>query len=144
MTRPAHNPKAPYRRRRRRQTGIAEVSPRDQFVGRLEALGADREIIEQTIAAWDDPSWTNRDQIVALDDNALRGEIEAIFAEHEFHTTDPDDVSEGGVPDGTVAEIVEWIGGDPGRAEAALSAERGREKPRAGVVSIAESIIGAG
>lgn len=33
-------------------------------------------------------------------------------------------------PDGTVAEVTEWVAGDPGRARAALAAEERRDNPR--------------
>lgn len=33
-------------------------------------------------------------------------------------------------PEGTVAEVTEWVGGDPARARAALAAEGQRDNPR--------------
>lgn len=141
--RPRHNPKAPFRR-----TGPAPKpgSVLEQFVDRLRLLGADDEILDGVRQAWGDPTWTNRDQIVGLNDAALRREIEAIFTEYEFHTTDPDgDLDEGGtgsVPDGTVAEVLGWVDGDPGRAAIARDAEQARDKPRAGVMTILASILG--
>lgn len=37
-------------------------------------------------------------------------------------------------PPGTVAEVAEWVGGDPVRAEAALAAEHRRDAPRTTLV----------
>lgn len=37
-------------------------------------------------------------------------------------------------PDGKVDEVLDWVGGDRARAEQALAAERGRDKPRGTLV----------
>lgn len=37
-------------------------------------------------------------------------------------------------PDGTVAEVTEWVGDDPARADAALGAEKRRDTPRTTLV----------
>lgn len=39
------------------------------------------------------------------------------------------------VEDGTVADVMAWVGGDPARARLALAAENAFEKPRAGLVA---------
>lgn len=38
-----------------------------------------------------------------------------------------------GVPDGNVSDVLDWVDGDADRARQALEAERGRERPRAGL-----------
>lgn len=47
------------------------------------------------------------------------------------------------VPDGNAAEIEDWVGDDPARAAAALAAENGRDKPRRGLVTFLERVVGA-
>jgi hypothetical protein len=41
----------------------------------------------------------------------------------------------------TVAEVLDWVDGDPERATGALEAERQREKPRKGVVDVLEELL---
>lgn len=48
----------------------------------------------------------------------------------------------GELPEGlTVEETLEWVSNDKGRAQAALDAENGRDKPRSGVVSHLERLL---
>ena len=143
---PRHNPKAPYRRR-----GAAKADQRvlDEFLDRLARLGADDEMTETLRTGWADMTDRDREVLVASSDETLRDEIEAIYSEHEFHTTAEEDVepveelSVDDVPTGKVAKILNWIGDDPVRARLALDAEEASGKPRAGVVRVAESVIGA-
>jgi hypothetical protein len=44
---------------------------------------------------------------------------------------DVGDLDGDGVPDGPIREVLEWVAGDPGRAELATAAEEGRDSPRA-------------
>lgn len=44
------------------------------------------------------------------------------------------------VPGSTAAEILEWVGDDPARAQAALDAEQAREKPRVTLVGKLEPL----
>lgn len=45
------------------------------------------------------------------------------------------------VPAGTVADVLEWVGGDYDRAARALHAEQQRSKPRHGVVDNLEELL---
>lgn len=49
--------------------------------------------------------------------------------------TDGADVDGDGVPDGSARQILDWVGEDPQRAAAAVTAEQGRDKPRAGLLA---------
>lgn len=42
--------------------------------------------------------------------------------------------------DGTVAEVLAWVGGDPDRARTALGIENGRDEPRSTLVGKLEKI----
>ena len=44
------------------------------------------------------------------------------------------------VPDGTVQTVLDWVGGDPGRARSALDKERGSADPRSTLIEQLESI----
>lgn len=52
------------------------------------------------------------------------------------------DVDGDGVPDGTAAQILEWVGDDPGRAERALAAESARDRPRTVLTAALEKLVG--
>lgn len=60
----------------------------------------------------------------------------------------PDDgkrVNEGqaaAVPDGTVEQVLEWVGDDLDRAIAACEVEQARPKPRAGLMAALEKVVG--
>lgn len=45
------------------------------------------------------------------------------------------------VPDGTIPDVLAWVDGDPGRAQAALTAEQQREKSRVTLVEQLEDIL---
>jgi hypothetical protein len=45
-----------------------------------------------------------------------------------------------GVPDGTAAEVLEWVGDDHDKAAQALEAEQAREKPRSTLVGALEKL----
>ena len=46
-----------------------------------------------------------------------------------------------GVPDGTTAEILQWVGDDKEKAQAALDKENADEKPRKGLTGELEEIL---
>ena len=46
------------------------------------------------------------------------------------------------VPDGTTAEILQWVGGDQDRARRALDKEQGDDRPRAGLTGELRKILG--
>jgi hypothetical protein len=52
------------------------------------------------------------------------------------------DLDGDGVPDGTAAEVLEWVADDPQRAGAALVAETARERPRSTLVAHLEKLTG--
>lgn len=53
------------------------------------------------------------------------------------------DVDGDGVPDGSAAQVLGWVGADPDRARRALAAEQAREKPRTGLVAALGKLIPA-
>jgi hypothetical protein len=63
---------------------------------------------------------------------------------------EPDPVAEGSaesgsgdqVPDGTIAEVLDWVGDDSDRAVAALEAEEARDQPRSTLVAALEKVVG--
>lgn len=55
---------------------------------------------------------------------------------------EPEPVLPPDVAAGTVAQVLEWAGRDPGRARLALTAERQRETPRSTLVASLEAIAG--
>lgn len=54
---------------------------------------------------------------------------------------DTPDVDGDGVPDGTAAQILDWVGTDTGRAAAALEAEQRREPPRVTLTTALAKIV---
>jgi len=44
-------------------------------------------------------------------------------------------------PDGTSAEVMEWVGDDPQKAQAALDKEQSHEKPRSGLSEDLQEVI---
>lgn len=46
------------------------------------------------------------------------------------------------VPDGTIAEVLDWVGDDSDRAVAALEAEEERDQSRTTLVAALEKVIG--
>lgn len=55
----------------------------------------------------------------------------------ELETDEPS-----GVPSGTIAEVLEWVGDDLGRAGVALTAEQASETPRSTLIASLADIIG--
>lgn len=45
------------------------------------------------------------------------------------------------VPDGTVAQVLEWVGYDPDRAKAALVSEHAKREPRKTLIDAVEGIV---
>lgn len=50
------------------------------------------------------------------------------------------DLDGDGVPDGTAAEVLAWVGDDPDKAGAALVAESARDKPRSTLIAALEKL----
>jgi hypothetical protein len=122
-----------------------EVRARDsveEFIGRLTGLGASLDMVDQVRAHWDDP-WDDepmsKEQLVRLSDDDLRALIEDVNTEYRTGTLTEDEQSgqdfraavvgyqndaENVVTSGTVDAVLEWVGDDLARAQAALTAEQ--------------------
>ncbi|PRY56444.1 hypothetical protein [Glycomyces artemisiae] len=61
----------------------------------------------------------------------------ATVAETEEAPTEAADA----VPDGNVSDVLDWVDGDAEKARQALDVERGRERPRAGLVKQLTQIV---
>ncbi|MEV0993426.1 hypothetical protein [Nonomuraea sp. NPDC050202] len=89
---------------------------------------------------WQDPEEPERDDATpdasALPDPAQREVLTAppAPAVPSLANPEPDDVHDE-VPDGTVDDVLGWVGDDPDRARAALEAEEARDKPRSTLVA---------
>jgi hypothetical protein len=55
---------------------------------------------------------------------------------------EPSDEPVGDVPDGTMADVLGWVGADPSRARAAITAEKARTDPRSSLLARLERIAG--
>lgn len=150
LPRKSYNPKAPHRR-----VATGDVtSPREAFAARLRILGAADDVVESVLDNWDDPEWTQRDAVVALPDDALRAELEAIEREyHEgTHTEEEDADRERTELEAAAAEILHesvpvvrsWLDADeqpPARAYAVEALEAQRSEPRKGVLDACAKVI---
>ncbi|SDN73687.1 hypothetical protein [Allokutzneria albata] len=47
------------------------------------------------------------------------------------------------VPEGSVAAVLEWVGDDATRAQAALEVEQAREQPRTSLLTALEKVVGS-
>lgn len=52
------------------------------------------------------------------------------------------ELTPGGLPDGTVDEVVAWVGNDQARAQLALDAEQAKDSPRKTAVAALEQVLG--
>ena len=152
LARPDHNPKAPWRTV---DVGAVE-SDRDSFLARLAQLGAADDVVESVRVNWDDPEWIERDQVVALPDDALRAELAAIEREyHEgTHTEEDDaaaelvafDAAASEILGENVAVVVAWVHDDqqpPKRAQTIEALESQRAKPRTTLLDACAAVITA-
>lgn len=147
-----HNPKSPWPRRT--QPAPQTQSARDVFAERLRQLGAPADLVEQTLASWNDPEWQDRDEIVGLSDVALAAEIAAIVREHHegTHTEEEDELARHRVLvaqateviQGVIHDVMEWVNEHPGkakaRAAAAAEAESEQERPRSTLLELLERV----
>lgn len=46
-----------------------------------------------------------------------------------------------GVPGGTIPDVLDWVGADPSRAQAALDAEEQRDRPRTSLLDTLQKIV---
>lgn len=86
---------------------------------RLRRLGADELVIDEVNRRW--AGLTDAEKIDAYRDvnNLTDDELRQQIAETQAEAVEA-------VPDGSVQEVLEWVGGDRGRATAALLAERAK------------------
>lgn len=156
----------PYQARGWPRVTLESRTPLEQFVGRLEQLGATEDEISAVVDTWDqfdpDPhapeAWTHaqRARVMALGDNELRAMIVDGRREYEYATTTQEDAdrraekasrqralteAEGRI-DGTVSAILAWVGDDRIRAQAVLAAERESGAPRKTLLTAMEGIVG--
>jgi len=150
-----HNPKAPWPRRT--PPAPQTQHPRDAFAERLRQLGAPPDLVDGTVASWDDPEWAERDEIVGLSDEALRAEIVAIVREHHegTHTEEEDELAHHRVLVAQAREVVgavihdvmEWVNEHPtqakARAAAAAEAEAEQANPRSTLLELLERVTRA-
>lgn len=129
----------PYKARRPRQQAHEVLSPGEQFARRLALLGAQPDEIQVVMSWWDqfDAEWTPevQQEWVESTDEELSNEIGRIRAEFQAATTTPDEVEQAvaaliadgepqrQVDEGTVPQVLEWVGDDLVRATAVLSLE---------------------
>lgn len=72
------------------------------------------------------------------------GAIEKMVAEIGPPVVNPTAAADEGdltVPEGTIAEVLEWVGDDPLRAAAALAFEQEQSSPRSTLISQLEAIV---
>jgi hypothetical protein len=150
-----HNPKAPWPRR---TSPVADVQdPKQAFADRVRRLGGADDVVQMVLDSWDDPDWTDRDQVVSLSDEALAAELAEIEREHYRHTHDEEEEAAeraaarlaalvAQAVDGTVDEALATLAehdNDPELAAAILAAEHLAEKPRKTLVEPLTEIIEA-
>lgn len=144
------NPKTPWPRTDRPGR---DVQPSvDAFARRLELLGAAPDVVEAFRVNWADPEWpaAERERLLGLSDASLLAELEAIEAEWRHGTLTEDDEAEQArlalevaaheVIAEAVPVVLEWVGGDPARAAAALTVESGRDRPRSTLIAALEAL----
>lgn len=126
------------------------------FLERLRQLGAAHDVVASVDENWDDPEWVERDQVVALADEALRAELDAIEREyHEgTHTEEEDaalarsavEAAADAIMDEHHATVIAWVRDDddpPLRAAAVEHREAQREHPRPSVLEACAEVIAA-
>lgn len=132
----------PYEARSFRASGEM-VDPLTAMLGRLRAVGANADELTAFKDAWADSSLDPEDQLrlKTMTDVQLRSEVLAVRAEHDFHTTTPEEAevfkTERIEADALsalyeeaythvhapVAKVMAWVGDDPDRAKAILAWE---------------------
>ena len=92
--------------------------------------------VAQALTAGSYGPWSRDDA-----DKARIAELEAELARLRG-TTEPEPTADlTDVPAGTAPEVIDWIGDDPDRAQAALDAENQRDKPRSTVTDHATAVL---
>lgn len=105
----------------------------------MRRVGITPEEEREALRAW--ATWTDAEKFEFLDawDNLRDSEIRAMLAEGR---SEAPYVSWDGVPDGTVDDVLDWVGEDADRATLALAAEVARQKPRKTVLAALEALTG--
>lgn len=150
LPRKPYNPKAPHRRVQTHDV----TSAKDAFVERLRILGAAPDVLATVTENWDDPEWVERDDVMALGDEALRAELAAI--ETEYHegtvTEEEDELAARQALEAQAAEmlpepvpvVTRWVESDPeppARAYAVEALEAQAAKPRTTLLAAVAVII---
>lgn len=140
--------------------GSERRSLRDTIADRLAGIGASPDEIDDFRATWDEspPSPDEVEWARHVSDAELAHELRKTRAEYDEATTvDGDESATGGAPDEgsssssvelpedvvRVADIIDWVGGDPDRARSALEVEYGRSTQRSTLVETLEMILRA-
>lgn len=154
---PSHNPFAPVSTRERKAPARAPEFPPLRRLRRLGLLPDEEQVVRERWEALSDAERTetfeameNLDndelarqivemrQELAAERRGQRGAEVVSGADADEAAVDVDDV-----PDGTVPEVLEWVGDDQARASAALLAEQRRhDPPRKTLVEPLEDLVG--
>lgn len=144
------------------RTANEQVSKLDDLKLRLVEAGATADEIADVKNAWNDDDPDNsfdaaeRERLLGMSDRQLRAEVLAARGENDFHTLTEEEQAQRDaeeaeaaaaaelhealkalaydVANGTVADVIEWVGDDFDRAIAALAVELEAPQPRKGVV----------
>lgn len=119
-------------------------SPLEEFLIRLQGLGATAEQLTEVAQNWDafDGEWTpeRRDEVIRWPDERLKAEIIDVLDEFAEGTGGPLDEAARVWVSGSIPEVLSWVGDDPDRAIAAAAAER-RGKLRAKLLAKLDKIV---
>lgn len=113
------------------------TAPAHPPIPRLQAAGASPDVIAEAQETWstftEEERWQATDAMNALSNAELA----------DYIATGPPQGSSGAseaVPEGTVEDVLAWVGDDPARASAALRFEHGREHVRKTLVEALEDV----
>jgi hypothetical protein len=89
-------------------------------------------------------NFTGEDMKVAIAEDSKKNNDEAAPQAQEQAVEEQPEAEEKsgtGVPDGTTAEVLAWVGDDKERAQAALDKENADESPRKGLTGELEKLL---
>ncbi len=136
-----------------REVPTESRSPKEELIVRLGQLGYSDDEIGQFTTAWDGNDETvaytddEKRALVGASDGTLLAELRAIRSEDDYHHTTPEEQAEREeqeavaaaahalvneareVVNAPVDDVLTWVDGDPGRALAAVVAEREMHDP---------------
>lgn len=120
------------------------------FLARVRRLGATEEEVADLDEQWDrfDDDWTPEMQaaLVAKRDRELREAIRWMHVEDETGTTTEEEAQFKATFEAPlivtrpIREVLEWVGDEPIRAQAALDAERKQDRPRVTLIEDLERL----